>query len=29
MAYNYMNLSIHIRQGVQMTEEVILGYGSV
>jgi hypothetical protein len=29
MIYNYMDLSIHIGKGVQMTEEVLLGYVSV
>jgi hypothetical protein len=29
MTYNFINLSIQIGQGVQMTEEVPLGYVSV
>jgi hypothetical protein len=29
MIYNYMDLSIHIGQGVQIKEEVLLGYVSV
>jgi hypothetical protein len=29
MIYNCMDLSIQIGQGVQMTEEVLLGYVSV